>query len=260
MRIIISPAKKMNADTDSLPWKDHPIFLEKATELRSVLQEMTAEELKKMTDQLDIAGVINNTWLNTIVTCINFSAISNILWILSLATIEIPPLSLAFSSLALLADSEKAQQKIMQFILKNKTEVPHWMLKKIAKSVTDPKKCAKLETDSSRKSANTMKSHGVLKNEFNTCVSLADLVESHIKNITGFIGGFKEYSSIVGIFGEDMGPAGDPGRLNTMVGYIYDSLPKMNYGQASAAALILFAIIFVVTIFNNSVIKKHVHY
>ena len=78
--------------------------------------------------------------------------------------------------------------------------------------------------------------------------------------ITSFIGGFKEYSSIVGIFGEDMGPAGDPGRLNTMVGYIYDSLPKMNYGQASAAALILFAIIFVVTIFNNAVIKKHVHY
>ena len=78
--------------------------------------------------------------------------------------------------------------------------------------------------------------------------------------ITGFIGGFKEYSSIVGIFGEDMGPAGDPYRLNTMVGYIYKALPKMNYGQASAAALILFAIIFVVTMFNNHVIKKHVHY
>ena len=78
--------------------------------------------------------------------------------------------------------------------------------------------------------------------------------------ITGFIGGFKEYSSIVGIFGEDMGPAGDPGRRNTMVGFIYDSLPKMNYGRASAAALILFAIIFVVTVFNNNVIKKHVHY
>ena len=78
--------------------------------------------------------------------------------------------------------------------------------------------------------------------------------------ITGFIGGFKEYSSIVGIFGEDMGPAGDPDRLNTMVGFIYDSLPKMNYGRASAAALILFAIIFVVTMFNNHVIKKHVHY
>ena len=34
--------------------------------------------------------------------------------------------------------------------------------------------------------------------------------------ITGFIGGFKEYSSIVGIFGEHMGPAGDADRLNTM--------------------------------------------
>jgi ABC-type sugar transport system permease subunit len=45
-----------------------------------------------------------------------------------------------------------------------------------------------------------------------------------------------------------------------MVGFIYDSLPKMNYGRASAAALILFAIIFVVTVFNNNVIKKHVHY
>ena len=78
--------------------------------------------------------------------------------------------------------------------------------------------------------------------------------------ITGFIGGFKEYSSIVGIFGEKMGPAGDPGRLNTMVGFIYEALPKMNYGRASAAALILFAIIFVVTVFNNNVIKKHVHY
>ncbi|MBQ6890235.1 MAG: sugar ABC transporter permease [Oscillospiraceae bacterium] len=78
--------------------------------------------------------------------------------------------------------------------------------------------------------------------------------------ITGFIGGFKEYSSIVGIFGEDMGPAGAPGRLNTIVGYIYDALPKMNYGVASAAALILFGIIFVVTMINMQVSKKRVHY
>ena len=78
--------------------------------------------------------------------------------------------------------------------------------------------------------------------------------------ITGFIGGFKEYSSIVGIFGENMGPVGAPGSLNTMVGYIYDVLPKMNYGVASAAALILFFIIFAVTTFNNLVIKKYTHY
>jgi len=133
--------------------------------------QMTAAELKKMTDQLDIAGVINDTWLKTVVMCINFSAIRNILAILSLATIEIPPLSLAFSSLAILSDSEKAQEKIMQFILQNKTVVSHGMMKKIAKSVTDPKKCAKLETDSTRKTANTMKSQAVLKNEFNSCIN-----------------------------------------------------------------------------------------
>lgn len=77
--------------------------------------------------------------------------------------------------------------------------------------------------------------------------------------ITGFIGGFKEYSSIVGIFGDDMGPAGAPGRLNTMVGFIYDSLATQQ-GRASAAALILFGIIFVVTMINLGVSKKKTHY
>lgn len=77
--------------------------------------------------------------------------------------------------------------------------------------------------------------------------------------ITGFIGGFKEYSSIVGIFGDSMGPVGDAGRLNTMVGFIYDSL-QSNQGRASAAALILFVIIFIVTMINMYVSKKKVHY
>ena len=77
--------------------------------------------------------------------------------------------------------------------------------------------------------------------------------------ITGFIGGFKEYSSIVGIFGEDMGPVGDPGRLDTMVGFIYTSIEN-NQGRASAAALILFAIIFAVTMVNLYVSKKKTHY
>ena len=78
--------------------------------------------------------------------------------------------------------------------------------------------------------------------------------------ITGFIGGFKEYSSIVGIFGENMGPVGKPLSLNTMVGFIYEALPKMNYGLASAAALVLFAIILVVTLFNNWLSRKMTHY
>lgn len=78
--------------------------------------------------------------------------------------------------------------------------------------------------------------------------------------ITGFIGGFKEYTSIVGIFGELMGPPDASGRLNTMVGFIYDALEKNTQGRASAAALILFGIILVVTMINMQVSKKRVHY
>lgn len=82
--------------------------------------------------------------------------------------------------------------------------------------------------------------------------------------ITGFIGGFKEYSSIVGIFDKDMGPPATQGRpLDTMVGYIYSALEGTSdaaQGRASAAALILFAIIFAVTMVNLQVSKKKVHY
>ena len=77
--------------------------------------------------------------------------------------------------------------------------------------------------------------------------------------ITGFIGGFKEYSSIVGIFGDDMQAVGGAS-LNTMVGYIYSQLGSDHEGDASAAALILFAIIFVITMINLYVSKKKTHY
>ena len=78
--------------------------------------------------------------------------------------------------------------------------------------------------------------------------------------ITGFIGGFKEYSSIVGIFGDKMGPTGvGEGTLDTMVGFIYTALTNQQ-GRASAAALILFGIIFVVTMLNLYISKKNTHY
>ena len=77
--------------------------------------------------------------------------------------------------------------------------------------------------------------------------------------ITGFIGGFKEYSSIVGVFGESMGPVGNAYALDTMVGFIYRAIGNQE-GTASAAALILFAIIFVVTMINLYVSNKKTHY
>lgn len=48
MKIIISPAKKMNRNADSLPWLNLPVFLPKTRQLCSALQSMTKEELKKL--------------------------------------------------------------------------------------------------------------------------------------------------------------------------------------------------------------------
>lgn len=48
MRIIISPAKKMNVDTDSFPYRDLPEFLTSTEELRRKMQSMSYEELKKL--------------------------------------------------------------------------------------------------------------------------------------------------------------------------------------------------------------------
>lgn len=48
MRIIISPAKKMNADTDSLPWQDLPVFLEKTEQLYQAMQAQPYDALKKI--------------------------------------------------------------------------------------------------------------------------------------------------------------------------------------------------------------------
>lgn len=77
--------------------------------------------------------------------------------------------------------------------------------------------------------------------------------------ITGFIGAFKAYSDAVALFGTDLNAAG----MNTIVGYVYDML----YGNAggypsyaSAAAILLFAIVLTITCINLLVSRKHVHY
>jgi multiple sugar transport system permease protein len=57
-----------------------------------------------------------------------------------------------------------------------------------------------------------------------------------------------------------MGPVGQVGSMQTMVGLIYKALEGDNAGRASAAALLLFAIIFVVTMINLRVSKKRTHY
>lgn len=75
--------------------------------------------------------------------------------------------------------------------------------------------------------------------------------------ITGFIGAFKAYSDAVALFGTNLNSAG----MNTMVGYVYDMLYGNSGGYpsyASAAAIILFAIVLTITVINLLVSKKTV--
>lgn len=77
--------------------------------------------------------------------------------------------------------------------------------------------------------------------------------------ITGFIGGFKSYTAIVGIFGPKMGPNNDY-EMGTIVGLIYKYIGNSQTGVACAASLVLFAMIMVFTVINLYVSKKRVHY
>ena len=77
--------------------------------------------------------------------------------------------------------------------------------------------------------------------------------------ITGFIGAFKAYSDAVALFGTDLNAA----EMNTIVGYIYDMLYGNSGGYpsyASAAAILLFAIVLTITCINLLVSRRHVHY
>jgi len=77
--------------------------------------------------------------------------------------------------------------------------------------------------------------------------------------ITGFIGAFKAYSDAVALFGTNLNAA----EMNTIVGYVYDMLYGDSGGfpsYASAAAIILFAIVLTITCINLLVSRKHVHY
>lgn len=48
MKIIVSPAKKMKADPDSLPWEELPQFLEKTEQLYQTMHAMSFDALKKI--------------------------------------------------------------------------------------------------------------------------------------------------------------------------------------------------------------------
>ncbi len=75
--------------------------------------------------------------------------------------------------------------------------------------------------------------------------------------VTGIMGGMKQYSAIIGLFGTTMGQDYDMG---TMVGYLYNYIELGQTGYAYAGSLLLFIIIMIITFFNNKITKKRTTY
>jgi multiple sugar transport system permease protein len=77
--------------------------------------------------------------------------------------------------------------------------------------------------------------------------------------ITSFIASFKEYTSVVGLFGMPSTDGGGTKNMYTIVYYIYEQI-KGNVGYGGAAAVLLFIIIMIFTAVQFQVSKKRVYY
>ena len=105
---------------------------------------------------------------------------------------------------------------------------------------------------------------GRLKTVMNVTVPLLSPQILYI-TITSFIGAFKEYNSVIGLFGADGGhfaQSTGPTSMQTIVYFVYQMVEKPEGGvsYASAAAVLLFLIILVFTGIQAQVSKKRVHY
>lgn len=77
--------------------------------------------------------------------------------------------------------------------------------------------------------------------------------------ITSFIGAFKEYNSIVAIFGKNGETQSGKKNMYTVVFYVYDNIVQQT-SFAAAAAVFLFVIILIFTFIQFWASSKRVHY
>lgn len=79
--------------------------------------------------------------------------------------------------------------------------------------------------------------------------------------ITSFIGAFKEYDSVVGLFGTSpQSSPSYPNNMYTIVYYVYDTIGQNHVQWGAAAAVLLFIVILIFTAVEMQVSKKRVHY
>lgn len=65
MKIILSPAKKMNVDTDTLEYQGIPVYLEQTKEIISWMSSKTYGELKSLWNCNEAIEKWSALWLRT---------------------------------------------------------------------------------------------------------------------------------------------------------------------------------------------------
>jgi multiple sugar transport system permease protein len=82
--------------------------------------------------------------------------------------------------------------------------------------------------------------------------------------VTSFIGAFKAYTQVIGMFGQRLGPPGNDKSLITVVALVYEGIDNAAtvgaLSEAAATSIILFGVTLVFTLINFQVSKTRVHY
>ena len=132
------------------------------------IPELTPADFAGMVTDLDIAGVMNDTWLSSIVSCVNFAAITNTLFLVGCGLLATPlmPLGVVLLGMCALSLFDEVQKKVMDFIVSNDTVLSHKVLKKMQENFSAEEERSKMLNRSVYKTQKILLKGGILKKEF----------------------------------------------------------------------------------------------
>lgn len=132
------------------------------------IPELTQADFADMVADLDVAKVMNDTWLSSMVSCVNFAAITNTLFYIGCGLLPTPlaPLGLVLLGICALSLFDEVQKKVMDFIVSNDTKISPKIMRKILENISSEEERSKMLTRSVYKTRKILLKGGILKKEF----------------------------------------------------------------------------------------------
>ena len=131
------------------------------------LSQLTAAQKEAILQNLNLASLINQTWITAIVPGILFSTLSSVLYAFAFGLIAIQPLTAAaLLALAVTLDSDGFQEKVTAFVRKNNTKLSAKFLGKIARRLTAAASRSEIEKKAAAKTEQAVGKVEILQPEF----------------------------------------------------------------------------------------------